>query len=443
MLALIAASLLLPACVPIQAPSGRRPPQQEFPAQRPPQAEPTPEPEDRTTAEWAYQKGLKYLSQNDYDNAIQFFQLAIERDPQHVRAYLSLAEVHSMREEFLVAESYYDKVLQLEPDSVPAINALATMQWRMGNHRDALSLYRNALERDPQNQFAQQQMHVVSEELFDLHYSQGLQYQHAGNLDQAVIEFQKAASLAPEDEALAVEIGAIFLQQNDYAMADGYFQQALSAKADFLPAILGAGRVQLALDHYDEAIRYFERARMLNPADPEPSNLLQQARREQLNASLPDEYWNISASPQVTRGEIAALLMVDVMLEHHLRAPENVIIISDITTHWAKSYIMKVVQYGIMNLPPDRFFRPDEPITRGELAFVLDTLFRTLGTPLPPGGQLPFSDVHPDNAYYDAIARVHAAGLMPPTSPTAFGILGTLSGAEALRIFEQIQALLQ
>jgi tetratricopeptide (TPR) repeat protein len=426
-------------CAPAPGPEARRPlPSDQVPAPV--------EPDDddaQLTAEWAYQQGLQALAQENYDTAIQAFHLAVERDPRHARAYLSLGDVHSQREEFLAAESYYNKILEIDPHSLPAMTALASMQWRRGNHRDALALYRKALEIEPHNHFAQQQINALTREMFDMHAAQGREYLLAGDLAQATVAFQKAYSVDPENWAVAVEIGRLFLQQGDSAMADGYFQQVLSAQADFLPAIIGAGQVQLTLQHYDEAIRYFERARLLNPTDPETTALLREAQRAQLEASLPDQYWQIAASAQVTRGEIAALLIVDLLLEQRLHTSDRMVIISDITTHWAKAYILKVVQYEIMSLPPDRFFRPNDPIARGELAFVIDALFRTIGQPLPPGGRLPFADVHPDNAYYDAIARVYAAGIMPAPSESVFGILNTVFGREALDIFERIRMVMR
>lgn len=434
--------LFVNGCVPAPPPSGRRPlPTDEIPSQLPPA--PAAEEEERSSAEWAYQQGLQYLNHEEYDKAIQAFHLALERDSQHLRSYLSLGEVYSIQDEFLIAETYYNKVLQFDDRSIPALNALATMQWRMGNHRDALTLYRKTLEIDSTNRFAQQQIEMVTGEMFDIHYAKGREYKELGDLKQAAVEFQKAYSIDPENWAFAVEIGMLFLQQEDHAMADGYFQKALSFKADFLPAIIGAGRVQLGLRHFDEAIRYFERARMIDPTDTESGELLRQTQREQVNASLPEEYWNIITSERVTRGDIAALIMVDFMLEQHMHTPDNVVIISDITTHWAKSYIIKVVQHGIMSLPPDRFFRPKEPITRGELAFVIDSLFKKIGQPLPQGGSLSFADVHPDNAYHDAIARTYSAGLMPAPSEAAFGTLNSMFGEEAIHIFEKIRAFLR
>jgi hypothetical protein len=167
--------------------------------------------------------------------------------------------------------------------------------------------------------------------------------------------------------------------------------------------------------------------------------LLRQTKQQEVEATLSQQYWEIVSAEQVTRGDIAALLMVDLMLETRLPPPSRVEIISDITAHWAKSYIIKVVQYGIMRLPPDRFFRPNEPIQKGELAYILDSVLWDLSVPFSSASVVAFSDVHPDNIYHDAISRMYAAGLMMARDEKTFGMLDTLSGEEAIQIFEKIK----
>jgi tetratricopeptide (TPR) repeat protein len=400
--------------------------------------------EDPTlSAEWAYQQGLQLFERGEHKQAIQYFHLALERDPHHIQSYLRLGDVYTQQENYVVAESYYNKVLEYDPQSLPALRALGALYWRMEKHRDALTMYRKVLEIDENDQVALQQIDAITQEIFEQHYTQGIAYQQAGDIYQATVEFQKALSFDPENVEFAVEIGNLFLQQQDYMMADGYFQQALDANPDFVPALLGAGRVQLATKNYEGALQYFNRALQQQPGSLEITELIRQAQRDRVETSLPRQYWDIVMAEQVSRGEIAALIMVDLMLEARLGRPSQVAIISDITTHWAKPYIIDVVQYGIMSLPPDRFFRPAEAITKGELAFVIDTLFQKLGMPLADGGRLVFSDVHPDNAYYNAISRVYSAGFMMASSATSFGVVETLTGEEALQIFEQIRPLIR
>jgi tetratricopeptide (TPR) repeat protein len=178
---------------------------------------------ERLTAEWAYQQGLQYMNRGMTADALRYFQLAIDRDPQHLRAYLSLGDLYTAQNNFLLAETYYNKILQQDPNSIPALSASGTMQWKKGNYNEALSLYRKVLELDPTNQFAKQQIDAVTSEFFDQHSQQAHAYRDAGDLVAAATELQKAYSLYPERVEVAVEIGELYLQQRDYMMADGYF----------------------------------------------------------------------------------------------------------------------------------------------------------------------------------------------------------------------------
>jgi tetratricopeptide (TPR) repeat protein len=418
-------------------------PIQETPGPPPEPTEAVQDEMERSTAEWAYQQGLQALNIGDYERAVRYFQLAIERDQNHLRAYLGLGDVYSMQQDYLLAETYYNKVLQYEPNSVLALNALGTMQWRMGNHREALSFYRKVLEVEPENQFAQQQVEFVTRELFNLYYEQGQAAQESGNLNQAAIEWQKAYSLLPDNLDFAVEIGNLFLQQQDYMMADGYFQQVLAKDPEHVAALLGEGKAQLALKRYNEAIDYFKRAVNLRSGNPEAAELLRQAQAGRLRNTLPQEYSAIFTAAQITRGDVAALLMVEFALEDRLEPFFKLPIISDITTHWAKPYIINVVKLGIMPVFPDRSFLPSEPILKGELAFVLDTLFKRLSISLPDARAISFADVHQDNMYHDAVLRVSAAGLIPATAEGTFGFNDPVSGEQAREIFEKVKAMIR
>lgn len=424
---------LLSSCAPYSGTPGHRPETPPRPTERQIQEE-----LERSTAEWAYQQGLQALNRDALQDAIQYFELAIQRDAMHLRAYLSLADVYNMQGEYMIAETYYNKVLYYDPNSVPAYTALANMNWKMGKYRDALSLYRKVLELDPVNRYAGEQIDLVTQELFATHYEQGMTYKNAGDIENAVIELQKAYSVSPTLE-LAVEIGDLYMQLRDYMMADGYFQQALSQDPSYFPAIIGAGKVQMALEHYQEAITYFKQGLDVQPDDQRARQLFEQAQAEKIQRTLPPQYDAIVSAEQVTRGDVAALLMVDLNLEQYLPPPSRVVIISDITTHWAKPYIIQAVQLDLIKLPPDRYFRPEEPMTKGELAFVLDTVFRQLGISLAAAGVVQFQDVSPDNYWYDAIRRTYAAGLIPANSETEFGINDPVSGQEMMDILAKVK----
>lgn len=413
----------------------------QVPAQIP--ATPTPDAQAQLTADWAYQQGTQALGNTQYDSAIQYFYLAIERDPKFLRAYLELGEVYQRQANYLAAETSYNKALQIDDKSVPALIGLAATYRQMGNHREALKLYQKILEIEPGNQSAQQQLADTTQEMLTLHYEQGMAYKEAGDLVLATVELQKAYSLAPEKKELAVEIGDLFFGQQDYMMADGYYQQALKTDPEFLPALIGAGKTQLSLKNYDEAIRYLEHALQVQPENYEATSFLDLAQHEKLSETVPQEYWSINMQPQATRGDVAALLVIELKLEERLPPPAKMVIISDITTHWAKPYIIKAVQYGLLRLPPDRFFQPNDPIQKGELAVAIDRVFDKLALPLSAEKTVTFADVHPDNSYHDAIVRVCSTGLMTTSAEGVFGVRDPLSGEELIQLVDKIKTMLK
>lgn len=53
--------------------------------------------------------------------------------------------------------------------------------------------------------------------------------------------------------------------------------------------------------------------------------------------------------------------------------PEN-----DYESHWARDEIDRVIERGLMKGYPDGTFKPDKPITRAELAVVLNRIYDLL-----------------------------------------------------------------
>ncbi|MFJ6210934.1 S-layer homology domain-containing protein [Lysinibacillus sp. NPDC092081] len=85
---------------------------------------------------------------------------------------------------------------------------------------------------------------------------------------------------------------------------------------------------------------------------------------------------------------------------------------TDIENHWAKEFILKAAEAGIMNGYPDSTFRPEQNVTRAQAAIML---VRSLG--ITTKEQAPFTDI----ASYDVgtqseIAAAYAYGLIKGTN---------------------------
>lgn len=80
---------------------------------------------------------------------------------------------------------------------------------------------------------------------------------------------------------------------------------------------------------------------------------------------------------------------------------------NDYESHWAAAAITKWVQSGVINGYPDGSFKPDDPITRAEFVTILDKIMGYSASSASI-----FTDVEPDDWYYDAVNKAGTAGIV-------------------------------
>lgn len=112
--------------------------------------------------------------------------------------------------------------------------------------------------------------------------------------------------------------------------------------------------------------------------------------------------------------------------------------------HWGYSVMMNAVEAGIVNGYPDGTLRPDEPVTRAEMAVLFDRIWsstsRQRGEQLPLAAALQpaaFADV-PDNEWYTgSVYRLVRANLIYGTGNNRFEPARPMTRAEAAVMFDR------
>lgn len=101
----------------------------------------------------------------------------------------------------------------------------------------------------------------VSPELVQ-HVNAGLAAKRAGDLRTAIVEFEKAAELAPGLAAAHVNLGAVYFEHKDYGLAVVSLRKALALNSN-LPGALGMlGAALLAQGYAAEAIAHLEKGQV-------------------------------------------------------------------------------------------------------------------------------------------------------------------------------------
>src|SRR5262249_62354036 len=99
-------------------------------------------------------------------------------------------------------------------------------------------------------------------------------------------------------------------------------------------------------------------------------------------ARLPAEFRALTSAPQITRGDLAAL--IGIRLEDILQqAPRTAEVITDTTGHWASAWITEVVAAAVMPPFDNHTFQPRAAVRRVDLAQAVNAPLR-ISAPTPP-----------------------------------------------------------
>lgn len=225
---------------------------------------------------------------------------AADRSPSY-EPELSAGARHHEAGRFREAEQLYRQVLQRDPNNAEALNLLGVLAAQGGHPRDAKDLLAKAIVIDGGNP--------------EFHYNLGLVYQGTGNRDGAIKSYRRAVELRPEygeawlnlgglllnkGEAEGAEacnrhavriapgnpiahhnLGTALMVRQDHQEAERCFREAVRLKPDYAEALNGLGLAQSSQGALQEATASFRRALALKPDYAEAHNSLGFALFEQ------------------------------------------------------------------------------------------------------------------------------------------------------------------
>lgn len=130
-------------------------------------------------------KGVFYSYENKYSQAIEQYNKVLAIDSGHIEVLMAQALLFYKLEQFDAYKRNLERVIELEPNEVDALNALGYFYVEKGSH------------------------HEVAERLL-----------------------KKAYALAPENYYVLDSLGWFYFQKQNYTLAEEYLQKALDVKVD-------------------------------------------------------------------------------------------------------------------------------------------------------------------------------------------------------------------
>jgi hypothetical protein len=185
---------------------------------------------------------------------------------------------------------------------------------------------------------------------------------------------------------------------------------------------------------------------VIEPSDTVEAKL--DAAKARIEAShLPAEYQAIESTDQLTRGELAALIGIRLPALVQSARKRDAVVVSDVRTHWAATWIVAVARAGIIEPFDNHTFQPRGLVHRAHLAVAVSHLLARIAAEDPArarswqAARVRLSDLAPTHLAYPSAAMAVAAGVMETGPNNTFQPSKVVTGAEAVAALARVEAL--
>jgi tetratricopeptide (TPR) repeat protein len=384
----------------------------------------------------AARKAWTALMAGDAEGAARRYERLVERRPGSAAAKTGLGYAHLRAGRLEAAARLFTAALERDPRYVPALVGQASVANRRGDPEAALASYRLAQEAAPQDALVRKRLAALKLQVADQRMAEAEASVRSGDTASAAEAYGKALDAAPELAAVRLALADVLVGRKD---TGGAIEVLRADPTQDRAVALKLGGLLASRQDFEEAAEVFDRLLARDPADEEARAGAKAARESLALLAMPEEYRQIDDAPRITRGDLAALLVVRVRALRRLPAGEPQVVV-DVAGSWAREYIQTAVSLGILSPYPNHTFQPGATVRRGDLARALTRVLDRVRWPQAPA-PVP-TDMSPAHLDYPAAQRVLAAGLMGLTPSGAFEPWRPVSGREAEEAVEGLGRLL-
>jgi tetratricopeptide (TPR) repeat protein len=393
-------------------------------------------------------RAWRFLQAGDVRNARREVATALRRTPGFYPAEALGGYVELAGGDPRAALARFDRALGARANYAPALVGKGEALLLLEREGDALAAFQAALVADTTHAEVGRRVEVLKFRSMERDVATARQLARAGRRDDARRAYRMAIERSPDTAFLYRELATIEQEAGEPEGALGHFRQAVvldPADRDAWIQIAGIlddrNELEAALQAYAEALKL------------EPDSDLA-ARRDALRAradlaQLPAPYRAIGQAPQITRGDLAALIGVRLASLLAATRPRAASVLTDIRGHWAEPWILAATRAGVMDGFANHTFQPRGVVRRIDFAQVVSRLLATVAQGAPSEARRwtnargTFPDLTSAHLAFPAASVATAAGVMDLAPDGSFQPSRAVSGAEAVAAFTQLEALVK
>ena len=205
----------------------------------------------RAKAVQSFRDGLSFLSKDDCENALPYFEKAVESDSNYAEAWAQAGFCREKLGRHADAIEASKKAVNLRPSSESYFN-IGLANYYLKQYRDSAEGYRQSIKLDPYN-------------AADAYYALGLVYRDWGRPDDEIQAYKQAIRLRQDYTSAYERLGSRYLKSKKYPEAVDVFKQISVLKPGDANAPNSMGEAYLEMGKLPEAVEAFRQAIRLKP----------------------------------------------------------------------------------------------------------------------------------------------------------------------------------
>lgn len=218
------------------------------------------------------------FQKNDLKTAALFLNEVIDQNPNSTEAFFCLANVFHVRGELGKAIKAFQRVLELDPHHTDAAISLSVIYNDIGKYEEAKAIFEKA-----NNQVKNTQQQGVSDphlnKKFSLkHYEIAEMYASYGRCEEALFEYNKAATLDPDNLEIRIKMAKTYTKKGFTSKAFDELKRLKNEHPGYMPARIAMGLLYYGNGNIIEAQAEWQNVLSRDPQHPEATMYIQLSR---------------------------------------------------------------------------------------------------------------------------------------------------------------------
>ena len=214
-------------------------------------------------------KAREAFQKNDLKTASLLLHEVIEQNPNSTEGFFHLANVFHVRGELGKAIKAFGRVLELDPNHTDAAISLSVIYNDIGKYEEAKAIFEKA-----NSQVKNTQSHGISDphlnRKFSLkHYEIAEMYASYARYEEALFEYNKAATLDPDNLEIRIKIAKTYTKKGYTSKAFEELKRLKNEHPGYMPARIALGLLYYGNGNIIEAQAEWQNVLSREPNHPE------------------------------------------------------------------------------------------------------------------------------------------------------------------------------